>query len=369
VTEAEVGVLGVSTGATPPPASRDPWPTAALVLSFATVALVLVGAVVSAARYNSSDNGFLGFFLLSLPMSVVALYVGRHAETRIVDVDGPLDQEQRAHRARTVASYAITLSVLLTLGLGTWAAWDGLQNVQSTFFDTHFLWDSANDVIKGFWLNVQIFLVAQVIVMFWALVVVSVRQLPGKAAAPLRWLAVAYVDVFRGLPAIVTIYLILFGLPLTGLPILGDLHVDFWFIHADQLFCLGVLSLVLVYGAYVSEVYRAGIDSVHWSQEAAARGLGLSRGQTMRYVVIPQAIRRVVPPLMNDFISLQKDTSLLNVAGVLEGFNRARIYAGNNFNLSAVTGIGICFLIITIPMTRLADYLVKRDQERMQGGR
>ncbi len=195
------------------------------------------------------------------------------------------------------------------------------------------------------------------------------RQLPGRAAAPLRWLAIVYVDVFRGLPAIVTIYLVVFGLPLTDLPIISDIeNVDFvvWGIQIDQLFILGVIALTLVYGAYVAEVYRSGIESVHWSQSAAARGLGLSEGQTLRHVVMPQAVRRVIPPLMNDFIGLQKDTALLNVAGVLEGFNVARIYAGNNFNLSSVMGLGLCFLVITIPMTRLTDYLVKRDQNRMQ---
>jgi polar amino acid transport system permease protein len=226
-------------------------------------------------------------------------------------------------------------------------------------------------VWEGFKLNIAIFIVAEVFVLIWGLIIAVVRQLPGRAAAPLRWLAVAYVDVFRGLPAIVTIYLIVFGLPLTQLPIVEETaDVDFTVlgVQVDQLFILGVLALVLVYGAYVAEVYRSGIESIHWSQRAAARGLGLSQGQSLRFVVVPQAVRRVIPPLMNDFIGLQKDTALLNIVGVLEGFNIARIYAGNNFNLSSVTGLGICFLIVTIPMTRLADYLVKRDQERMQAG-
>ena len=225
--------------------------------------------------------------------------------------------------------------------------------------------------MQGFKLNILIFIVAEILVLIWGLIVAIVRRLPGRAAAPLRWLAVAYVDIFRGLPAIITIYLVVFGLPLTQLPLVQETaDIDFTVlgVQIDQLFILGVLALTLVYGAYVAEVYRSGIESIHWSQRAAARGLGLSEGQSMRYVVVPQAVRRVIPPLMNDFIGLQKDTALLNVAGVLEGFNVARIYAGNNFNLSSVTGLGICFLVVTIPMTRLTDYLVKRDQQRMMAG-
>ena len=175
--------------------------------------------------------------------------------------------------------------------------------------------------------------------------------------------------MFRGLPAIITIYLIGFGLPLTQLPIIEDTaDIDFTVlgVRVDQPFLLGVLALTLVYGAYVAEVFRSGIESIHWSQRAAARGLGLSQGQTMRYVIVPQAVRRVIPPLMNDFIGLQKDTALVSAVGVLEAFNLARIYAGQHFNLSSVAGVGICFLVITIPMTRFTDYLVRRDQRRMQ---
>ena len=132
------------------------------------------------------------------------------------------------------------------------------------------------------------------------------------------------------------------------------------------MFQLGVIALTLVYGAYVAEVFRSGIETVHWSQTAAARSLGLEHGQTMRYVVVPQAVRRVVPPLLNDFIGLQKDTALISVIGALEGFNEAKIYAGNHFNLSSVVGLGICFVVITIPMTRFTDFLVERDQRRMR---
>ena len=343
----------------------------ALLLALGVIAVVLVGAALAAIRWSKTDNGFLGYFCLALPVGVAALFYGRRAEAAVVDVDGPVDDEERARRSRRVAVVAIALATMLTFGLAIWASLEGLTDVGNTFFSWEHISESFPDVWEGFKLNIAIFIVAEVLVLIWGLVVAIVRQLPGRAAAPLRWLAVGYVDVFRGLPAIITIYLIVFGLPLTQLPIIEETaDVDFTVlgVQVDQLFILGVLALVLVYGAYVAEVYRSGIESIHWSQRAAARGLGLSQGQSLRYVVVPQAVRRVIPPLMNDFLGLQKDTALLNIVGVLEGFNIARIYAGNEFNLSSVTGLGICFLVVTIPMTRLTDYLVKRDQERMQAG-
>jgi polar amino acid transport system permease protein len=354
----------------------------ALCFAWASIVLALVGGALAAIRSGSTDNGWLGWFVLALLLAVVALVYGRRAEAYVVDVDGSERDEQRARTSRRVAVGGIALSMALVLGLAIWSSWNGLVDVGNTFFSWHHITASFPDVFDGFMLNVVIFIVAEVFVLIWGLVVVITRQLPGRASAPLRWLSIAYVDVFRGLPAIITIYLVVFGLPLTQLPIIedtADVSFELFSFHIpgtdlgstviiDQVVILGILALVLVYGAYVAEVYRAGIESVHWSQRAAARGLGLSEGQAMRHVVVPQAVRRVVPPLMNDFIGLQKDTALLNIVGVLEGFNIARIYSGNNFNLSSVAGLGLCFLVITIPMTRFTDYLVKRDQERMMAG-
>jgi len=354
----------------------------ALLLSWSAVSLAFAGGAVAALRSAQSGNSWLIGFCAALPIGLVALFYSRHAEAQVVDVDGPEVDEQRARRARRVAVVGIALSILLVIGLAIWNAWNGLVDVGNTFFSWEHISASFPEVFEGFVLNIVIFVVAEVLVLIWGLVVAITRQLPGRAAAPLRGLSVAYVDVFRGLPAIITIYLVVFGLPLTQLPIIqdtADIDFELFSFHIpgtdlgatvviDQLFILGVLALTLVYGAYVAEVYRSGIESIHWSQRAAARGLGLSQGQSMRYVIVPQAVRRVIPPLMNDFIGLQKDTALLNIVGVLEGFNLARIYAGNHFNLSSVTGLGICFLVITIPMTRFTDYLVRRDQQRMMAG-
>ena len=151
-----------------------------------------------------------------------------------------------------------------------------------------------------------------------------------------------------------------FGLPISGVPFFSDLSQ----------YTLAALALTILYGAYVAEVYRAGIESIHWSQTAAARSLGLSQGRTMRFVVLPQAVRRVIPPLLNDFIGLQKDTALIGVIGVLDGFRRAQIYAGTHFNLSSFTVLAACYVVITFPLTRFTDRLLKRDQERLRiGGR
>ncbi len=225
------------------------------------------------------------------------------------------------------------------------------------FFNPAVLRSSTPEILRGFLINVELFLIAEVLVLPWALFIACLRMLPGPASRPIRILAIAYVDLFRGLPAVVAIYLIAFGFPIAGLPVLGSMSG----------FELCVLALVLIYGAYVSEVFRAGLQGVHWSQAAAARSLGLSQVQSLRYVIAPQAIRKMIPPLLNDFIGLQKDTALVSFVGLLDAFNQSRIVASNEFNLSAVTGVGIAFVVITIPTARLVDRLTARDARRREG--
>jgi len=224
------------------------------------------------------------------------------------------------------------------------------------FFDWPLIRESLPDVLQGFLLNLKLMAVSEAVVLVWALFVALLRTAPGRAAMPLRVLAVVYVDVFRGIPLIILFTLIGFGLPQTGIPFFSGL----------DLFELSVLSLVLAYGAYVAEVYRAGIDAVHPSQRAAARSLGLSYPKAMWFVVIPQAVRSVIPPLLNDFVSLQKDTALASTIGLLEALQVGNNFAGNNFNYSPVVGVALCFLVITVPLTRLVDYLLTRDRRRMQ---
>ncbi|MFF0446747.1 amino acid ABC transporter permease [Streptomyces sp. NPDC004609] len=223
--------------------------------------------------------------------------------------------------------------------------------VQATFFSPAAIASSAWNVTQAFGTNVFIAVAAEILVLVWGLGLAVAKLAPGRAGRPLRWLATAYIDIFRAVPSIVIIYLIGFGLPLAQIPGLSSLTPT-W---------AAILALTLTYGAYVAEVYRSGIDSIHWSQTAAARSLGLSHGRTLRHVVVPQAVRRVTPPLLNDFIGLQKDTALVTVIGTIDAFNQAKIYASNEFNLSSVTVVAALFVVITIPQTRFADRLLARS--------
>jgi polar amino acid transport system permease protein len=230
------------------------------------------------------------------------------------------------------------------------------QEVAKTFFFVPLIVNTFPLVLRAFWINVKIFLIAEVFVLVWGLVVALAMLAPGPAGKPLRILATAYVDTFRALPAVLVIYLVGFGLPLTGAPILKDLSLTTYV----------VIALTLTVGAYVAEIYRAGIQGIHWSQTAAARSLGLSYMQTLRFVVLPQGIRHIIPPLLNAFIALQKDTALVNVVGVVDSFNQSMVLASNYYNLSAATTVAILFIIISVPQVRLVERMAKRDRARMR---
>jgi len=203
---------------------------------------------------------------------------------------------------------------------------------------------------------VELFLVAEVVILVFALFIAVLRSLPGPVFFPIRMLAIAYTDFFRGIPTILVILILGFGAPTLGSGV--PKSTFFW----------GVVALVLVYSAYVAEVYRAGIESVHPSQVASARSLGLSRLQSLRFVVIPQAVRRVVPPLLNDFIGLQKDTALISFLGTVEALRAADIASAGTFNFTPYLATALVFVVITIPQARLTDWLVNRERRRRQAG-
>ena len=207
-------------------------------------------------------------------------------------------------------------------------------------------------------MNVKLFCVAEAIILPAALLLAVLRSLPGPVFFPIRALAIVYADLFRGIPTILVIFMLGFGMPALGLS---------W-IPQSQFFW-AVVALVLVYTAYVSEVYRAGIESVHPSQGAAARSLGLTRLQSLGYVILPQAVRRVIPPLLNDFIGLQKDTALVGALGVVEAFRQSQINQAATFNGTYYLVAATLFVAITIPLARFTDWLVARDRRRQQAGR
>jgi polar amino acid transport system permease protein len=233
----------------------------------------------------------------------------------------------------------------------------GWPAVRSQFFNWHEFKSTFPEIAGAFRLNIKIFCIAEAFILVFALFLAVLRSLPGPVFFPLRVLAIIYADLFRGIPTILVIAMLGFGAPALGLSYVPT-SVIFW----------GIVSLVLIYSAYVSEVYRAGIESIHPSQEAAARSLGLSRAQTLRRVILPQAVRRVIPPLLNDFIGLQKDTALVGTLGAVEAFQQSQIDTNATFNFTAYLCAAALFVAITIPLARFTDWLIARDRRQRQAG-
>jgi polar amino acid transport system permease protein len=234
----------------------------------------------------------------------------------------------------------------------------GWERFRASFLDWDNFARSAPGIVEKFGVNIQLFLIAEVLILLWGLVLAVLRSLPGPVLFPLRLLATLYIDLFRAVPGVLVIYMLGFGIPglrLEGVP--------------NDPFLWGVVALTLLYSAYVSEVYRAGIESVHPSQAAAARSLGLSQLQAMRYVVLPQAVRRVIPPLLNDFIGLQKDTVLVSFIGVVEVFRQSYIRQSATFNFTPYLVTALIFLVVTIPLARFTDWLVARERDRRYAAR
>jgi polar amino acid transport system permease protein len=278
-------------------------------------------------------------------------------------VDG---DDQRAGRGSLILGGAgrnVTIATLSTVVFFTVLAIvivnaPGWQKVKTGFFNPGEFRTYFWPILHAFTLNVKIAIIAEVLILAFALGVAVIRSLPGPVFFPLRLIAIVYTDIFRGLPTIMLVYLYGFGIPTLGLGGTTLRNTTY----------LGTAALVMVYTAYVSEVYRAGILSVHPSQDAAARSLGLTRGQTLRSVIIPQAVRRVVPPLLNDFIGLQKDTALVSVLGVVEALQRTNIASASDFNYTPFMVASLFFVMITIPQARLTDWLIDRDRRRQFAG-
>jgi len=232
----------------------------------------------------------------------------------------------------------------------------GWEKVQTAFFNVDVMVSAWPRVIEGLWLNVRVLVVAAAGVLVVALLLATLRTLRGAVFFPLRALAAGYTDLFRGMPLIIVLYLVGFGVP--GLGALPRMPLEFW----------GTIALILTYSAYVSEVFRAGIESVHPSQRLAARSLGLSYGKTLRLIVMPQAIRKVTPALMNDFIAMQKDVGLISVLGAVDAVRAAQIETAQSFNFTPYVLAGLLFVLLALPMIRLTDWYSARLRNREQAG-
>ena len=249
-------------------------------------------------------------------------------------------------RQATIAALSSILVLsILTIVLITSPGW---ESVKTTFFDIDYGKEVFPTVIRGIWVNLQLTVIGGFFIGLIALGLALMRTTKSPALTPFRFLATAYVDIFRGAPLILIILLVGFGVP--ALRLQG--------ISSNVIF-LGTVAVVLTYSAYVAEVIRSGIMSIHRSQIAAARSLGLTSAQAMRYVVLPQAFRRVVPPLLNDLVSLLKDTGLVSILGVTDAVRAAQINASRTFNYTPYVVASILFLIITIPVTRYTDRAIR----------
>jgi len=271
----------------------------------------------------------------------------------------------RSSGGRVALSTTSTVVVIGALVALFWLA-PGSANVRHTFFNPTDMWQAfVGDPRKGYysvgeaiWLNIRMFMAAEVLILILALLVAVVRQSTGPVMLPFRLVATVYVDICRGVPTLLLIFAIGFGVPALELQVISTQSAAVY----------GVAALVISYSAYVSEVYRAGINSVHRSQVAAARSLGLTEWTAMRHVILPQAIRTIIPPLLNDFISLQKDTALVAVLGAIEANRAAEIYADTTFNYSSYVVAAVLFLILTIPLARFTDHLIAKDRARRLAG-
>lgn len=272
-------------------------------------------------------------------------------------VDGsgppPPPSRRRDWRAALVPSLISLFSILIVFGALGWVITSAEEwpRIQRQFFNIDAMIASWPRVLQGFWVNMRVWLIALACIAVWALVLAVLRSLRSPWFAPFRLMVVIYIDIFRGLPALLLVLLFGFGIPALNLPGLPSSGV-FW----------GTVAMVLSYSAYVAEIYRSGIDAVHEGQRAAAKSLGLTEWQTMIYAILPQALRNVLPALMNIVVALQKDVALLSVIGVRDAVREAQIYTASTFNYSSLIVAAGLFLLATIPMARLADYIARRDR-------
>ncbi|MEV4824893.1 ABC transporter permease subunit [Micromonospora sp. NPDC049274] len=262
-------------------------------------------------------------------------------------------RRQSVHSVLIAAFSTAALGTLLVVAVTGAPGWD---RVRQSFLDPRIGADALPAVLDGLWLNVRLLVCCAAGALLLGLAIAVLRTLRGPVFFPVRALAAGYTYTFRGLPLIIVLYLLTLGVP--GLRLQG----------MPSVLVLGGLALVLTYGGYLAEVFRAGIESVHSSQLAAARSLGLTYRQTMRHVVLPQAVRRVAPPLLNDVVALQKDVGLVSLAGPIDAVRAAQIATAQSFNYTPYVVAGALFVLLAIPLIAVTDWVTLRSARRQSGG-
>lgn len=364
MTSARIGEAPAGVGASrlsPPPRALA---LAVVAVGVPLVLLVLAGLLGMAAATPTegefSPTG-LGFGVAAVAVAAAIVWYAARG-LQLARAAGRTDDAGDRLAARALASdsrrhsfgaLSTSFALLLVLAVVLLLTANSAKIIR-TFFDVGFMVRSAESIVRAFGLNIFIAVVSMLFVLVFGLVLAVVRMIPGDGARPLRALAIGYIDVMRAIPSIIVLYLIGFGLPLAGIPFFQGLP-QAWY---------AIIALTLTYSAYVAEIYRAGIEAVHPSQVGASRSLGMSYGLTLRHIVLPQAVRTVIPPLLSAFIALQKDTALVNIIGAVDAFSQAKFFASSNFNLSSVAVVAALFVLITIPQARLVDWLLARGAAR-----
>ena len=278
------------------------------------------------------------------------------AEFPVSEVERQRRRYRRARTTRSLLISAISTLVIAALIVVILATSPGWKTTQQTFFNWEYAKSSFPAVLSGMWLNIRMLLVAATGVAIFATLLAAARTLGGPVFFPIRFLAAAYTDIFRGVPFIVVLYIIGFGIPALN----PSRRID--------VTLLGTIALVITYTSYVSEVLRAGLESIHPSQRYAARSLGLTHGQTMRHIIVPQAVRKVTPALMNDFISMQKDVGLISVLGATDAIRAAQVQQATTYNFTSYVVAGLLFIVLSFPFIRLSDWYTARLRKREQMG-
>ena len=278
------------------------------------------------------------------------------AEFPVSEVERQRRRYRRTRTTRSLLISAISTLIIAALIVVILATSPGWKTTQQTFFNWEYAKSSFPAVLSGMWLNIRMLLVAATGVAVFATLLAAARTLGGPVFFPIRFLAAAYTDIFRGVPFIVVLYIIGFGIPALN----PSRRID--------VTLLGTIALVITYTSYVSEVLRAGLESIHPSQRYAARSLGLTHGQTMRHIIVPQAVRKVTPALMNDFISMQKDVGLISVLGATDAIRAAQVQQATTYNFTSYVVAGLLFIVLSFPFIRLSDWYTARLRKREQLG-